>query len=46
MRLSYAIAKKPKGIYAVIDLTAESATLKELDHQMNLNEGILCPDAH
>ncbi|MEU0521772.1 30S ribosomal protein S6 [Streptosporangium sp. NPDC006007] len=50
-RLSYDIAKKPEGIYAVIDLTAEPATVKELDRQMNLNEGILRtkvlrPDVH
>jgi small subunit ribosomal protein S6 len=50
-RLSYEIIKKPEGIYAVIDLTAEPATVKELDRQMNLNEGILRtkvlrPDAH
>ncbi|MFI0420406.1 30S ribosomal protein S6 [Spongiactinospora sp. 9N601] len=50
-RLSYDISKKPEGIYAVIDLTAEPATVKELDRQMNLNEGILRtkvlrPDAH
>jgi small subunit ribosomal protein S6 len=40
-RLSYDIAKKGEGIYAVIDLTAEHATVKELDRQLNLNEGIL-----
>ncbi|MCC5576885.1 MULTISPECIES: 30S ribosomal protein S6 [Microtetraspora] len=40
-RLSYDIAKKPEGIYAVVDLTAEPATVKELDRQLNLNEGIL-----
>lgn len=40
-RLSYDIAKKAEGIYAVVDLTAEPATIKELDRQLNLNEGIL-----
>ncbi|MGI5493050.1 30S ribosomal protein S6 [Microtetraspora malaysiensis] len=40
-RLSYDIAKKAEGIYAVVDLTAEPATVKELDRQLNLNEGIL-----
>ncbi|GAA4569563.1 30S ribosomal protein S6 [Planotetraspora kaengkrachanensis] len=40
-RLSYDIAKKSEGIYAVVDLTAEPATVKELDRQLNLNEGIL-----
>ena len=50
-RLSYDIAKKSEGIYAVIDLTAAPATVKELDRQLNLNEGILRtkilrPDVH
>ncbi len=40
-RLSYDIEKKSEGIYAVVDLTAEPATVKELDRQLNLNEGIL-----
>jgi small subunit ribosomal protein S6 len=40
-RLSYDITKKSEGIYAVVDLTAEPATVKELDRQLNLNEGIL-----
>ncbi|MEW9533660.1 30S ribosomal protein S6 [Microbispora sp. NPDC049125] len=40
-RLSYDIAKKSEGIYAVVDLSAEPATVKELDRQLNLNEGIL-----
>ncbi|GAA4521589.1 MULTISPECIES: 30S ribosomal protein S6 [Nonomuraea] len=40
-RLAYDIDKKSEGIYAVIDLSAEPATVKELDRQMNLNEGIL-----
>ncbi|ETK35095.1 30S ribosomal protein S6 [Microbispora corallina] len=40
-RLSYDIAKKSEGIYAVVDLTAEPATIKELDRQLNLNEGVL-----
>jgi small subunit ribosomal protein S6 len=40
-RLSYDIAKKSEGIYAVVDLTAEPATVKELDRQLNLNEGVL-----
>jgi small subunit ribosomal protein S6 len=50
-RLSYDIAKKSEGIYAVIDLTAEPATVKELDRQLNLQETILRtkvirPEAH
>ncbi|MFC4908809.1 30S ribosomal protein S6 [Actinomadura gamaensis] len=40
-RLSYDIQKKSEGIYAVIDLTAEPATVKELDRQLNLSETIL-----
>ncbi|ASU81722.1 30S ribosomal protein S6 [Nocardiopsis gilva YIM 90087] len=40
-RLSYDIAKNSDGIYAVIDLTAEPATVKELDRQLNLTEAIL-----
>lgn len=40
-RLAYDIAKKAEGIYAVIDLTAEPATVKELDRQLNLQESVL-----
>ena len=40
-RLSYEIKKKPEGIYAVVDLNAEPATVKELDRQLNLNESVL-----
>ena len=40
-RLAYDIQKKSEGIYAVVDLTAEPATVKELDRQLNLNETIL-----
>ena len=40
-RLSFEIAKKSDGIYAVIDLQAEPATMKELDRQLNLNEAVL-----
>ncbi|HYQ73657.1 30S ribosomal protein S6, partial [Cellulomonas sp.] len=40
-RLAYDINKKSAGIYAVIDMTAEPATAKELDRQLNLNESIL-----
>lgn len=50
-RLSYDIQKKSEGIYAVIDLMAEPATVKELDRQLNLSETILRtkvirPEAH
>ncbi|MGI5166098.1 30S ribosomal protein S6 [Spirillospora sp. CA-253888] len=40
-RLSYDIQKKSEGIYAVVDLSAEPATVKELDRQLNLSESIL-----
>jgi small subunit ribosomal protein S6 len=40
-RLAYPIEKKPEGIYAVVDLTAEPAVVQELDRQLNLNEAIL-----
>ena len=40
-RLSYEIKKKPEGIYSVIDLQAEPATVKELDRQLTLNESVL-----
>jgi len=40
-RLAYEIDKKTEGIYAVVDLTAEPATVKELDRQLNLNESVL-----
>ncbi|MDQ1487138.1 MAG: small subunit ribosomal protein [Actinomycetota bacterium] len=50
-RLAYEISKKAEGIYAVIDLVAEPASVKELDRQLNLNETVLRtklmrPDAH
>ncbi len=40
-RLSYEIKKKSEGIYAVVDLSAEPAVIKELDRQMNLNESVM-----
>ncbi len=40
-RLAFEIDKKPEGIYAVVDLNAEPAVMKELDRQLNLNESIL-----
>ena len=40
-RLAFEIAKKTEGIYAVVDLTAEPATVRELDRQLNLNEAVL-----
>ena len=40
-RLAYEINKKPDGIYAVVDLTCEPDTVKELDRQLNLNESVM-----
>lgn len=40
-RLAYDIKKKSEGIYAVVNMTAESATAKELDRQLGLNESVL-----
>ena len=40
-RLAYPIPKKAEGFYAVVDLTAEPATVVELDRQLNLNEAVL-----
>jgi small subunit ribosomal protein S6 len=50
-RLAYEIKKQAEGIYAVINLTAEPATVKELDRQLGLNDSVLRtkvlrPDAH
>lgn len=40
-RLAYEIEKKSEGIYAVVDMQAESATVQELDRQLSLNEAVL-----
>jgi small subunit ribosomal protein S6 len=50
-RLAYEVKKNAEGIYAVISLSAEPATVKEFDRQLTLNEQILRtkvirPDAH
>lgn len=50
-RLSFEIDKRWEGIYAVVDLMAEPATVKELDRQLNLSEAVmrtkvLRPDMH
>lgn len=50
-RLSFEIDKRWEGIYAVVDLVAEPATVKELDRQLNLSEAVmrtkvLRPDVH
>lgn len=40
-RLAYEVDKNTEGIYAVIELQAEPATVKELDRQLSLNESVL-----
>ncbi len=40
-RMSFEIAKKSEGIYAVVDMHCEPAAVKELDRQLNLNEAVL-----
>jgi small subunit ribosomal protein S6 len=40
-RLAYEINHKVEGIYAVLDVTAAPAAVKELDRQLNLNEAVL-----
>ena len=50
-RLAYDINKKSEGIYAVINVTAEPAVVKEMDRQFTLNEQIMRtkvirPDLH
>ncbi|WP_029068054.1 30S ribosomal protein S6 [Jonesia quinghaiensis] len=40
-RMSYEIAKKAEGIYAVITFTATPATTKELERQLGINESVL-----
>jgi len=40
-RLAYEINKKNEGIYAVVQLKAEPATVKELDRQLGLNESVV-----
>ena len=50
-RLAYDIQKKSEGFYAVLNVTAEPAAVKELDRQFTLNEQIMRtkvirPDTH
>jgi small subunit ribosomal protein S6 len=50
-RLAYEIQKKSEGIYAVINVTANPADVKELDRQFTINEQIMRtkvirPDLH
>jgi small subunit ribosomal protein S6 len=40
-RLAYEIEKHAEGIYAVLDVNCEPATVKEMDRQLALNESIL-----
>ena len=40
-RLAYEINKKNESIYAVVQLQAEPATVKELDRQLTLNESVV-----
>jgi len=40
-RLAYEIKHKVEGIYAILDITAQPASVKELDRQLNLNEAVL-----
>ena len=40
-RLAYEIDKNAEGIYAIIELQAEPATVKELNRQLGLNESVL-----
>jgi len=40
-RLAYEIDKFTEGIYTVVNLQAEPATVKEFDRQLTLNESIL-----
>jgi small subunit ribosomal protein S6 len=40
-RLAYEIRKKSEGIYAVLNLTANPADVKELDRQFTINESIM-----
>ncbi|NPC98750.1 MULTISPECIES: 30S ribosomal protein S6 [Nocardioides] len=40
-RLAYEVKKNAEGIYAIVTLKAEPATVKEFDRQLTLNESIL-----
>ena len=40
-RMAYEIKKNAEGIYAIVSLQAEPATVKELDRQLTLNESVL-----
>ncbi|MGI8645422.1 MAG: 30S ribosomal protein S6, partial [Nocardioides sp.] len=38
---AYEVKKNAEGIYAIISLQAEPATVKEFDRQLTLNESVL-----
>lgn len=40
-RFEYPIAKKEEGIYVVLDLNCEPATVQELDRVLSINDTIL-----
>jgi small subunit ribosomal protein S6 len=40
-KLAYEINKKSEGIYAVVQLTAEPASVNELDRQLKLSEAVM-----
>lgn len=40
-RLSYEINKQAEGIYALLDVNAEPAAVKELDRQLSLQDTVL-----
>ncbi len=40
-RMAFEILKHAEGIYAVLDVTCEPATVAELDRQLSLNESVL-----
>ena len=40
-RLAYEIEKNAEGIYALLEVTCEPATVAELDRQLGLNESVL-----
>jgi small subunit ribosomal protein S6 len=40
-RLAYEIGKRAEGIYAVLNVACEPATVAELDRQLGLNEQVM-----
>lgn len=40
-KLAYPINKKEEGIYVVLNLECESATVLELDRRLNLNDSVM-----